>query len=173
MSTVLVVVSAGVGGGVALQAGQQDLPRLAVRRPRRACFSWRRITAPVSCCSCVSSSSSSRLVASSRLRPLELVQRLPLHVQELGQLLLAAVGVLDLLGQLALRALDDLLLLAELLGLLFQGVLALVQQALALVELLASARRSLSPSAFCWMACSLISSSASRRRLSISARRGG
>ena len=63
------------------------------------------------------------------------MQRLPLQVEELGKLLLAAVGVLDLFRQLALRALDDLLLLAKLLGLFFQGVLALVQEAFALVEL--------------------------------------
>ena len=69
----------------------------------------------------------------------ELVQRLPLQVEELGKLLLAAVGVLDPFRQLALRALDDLLLLAKLLGLLLQGVLALVQQAFALVELAAQA----------------------------------
>ncbi len=69
----------------------------------------------------------------------ELVQRLPLQVEELGKLLLAAVGVLDLLRQLALRALDDLLLLAKLLGLFLQGVLALVQEAFALVELAAEA----------------------------------
>ncbi len=67
-------------------------------------------------------------------QPAQLVQGLPLQVEELGKLLLAAVGVLDPLGQLALRALDDLLLLAKLLGLLLQGVLALVQEALALVE---------------------------------------
>ena len=70
-------------------------------------------------------------------QPAQLVQRLPLQVEQLGQFLLAAVGVLDPLGQLALGALDDLLLLAELLGLLFQGVLALVEQALALVQLVA------------------------------------
>ena len=72
-------------------------------------------------------------------QPAELVQRLPLHVEELGEFLLAAVGLLDPLGQLALRALDDLLLLAELLGLLLQGVLPLVEQALALVEFAAQA----------------------------------
>ena len=57
----------------------------------------------------------------------ELVQRLPLQVEELGEFFLAVVGVLDLLGELALRGLDDLFLLADLLGLLFQGVLALVE----------------------------------------------
>ena len=65
------------------------------------------------------------------------MEGLPLKVQELRQLLLAVADFLDLLGQLPLRALDDLLLLAKLLGLLFQTVLAFVELALALVDLLA------------------------------------
>ena len=64
----------------------------------------------------------------------QLVQRLPLHVEELRQLLLALVGLLDLLAELALGGLDDALLFADLLGLLFEGVLPLVEKALALVE---------------------------------------
>jgi hypothetical protein len=67
----------------------------------------------------------------------DLVEGLPLKVQELRQLLLAVADFLDFLGQLPLRALDDLLLLAKLLGLLFQTVLAFVELALALVHLLA------------------------------------
>ena len=97
------------------------------------------------------------------------MQRLPLHVQELGQFLAAAVGLLDPLGELALGALDDLFLLAELLGLLFQGVLPLVQQAVALVQ--SPRGRGAAPfrfRPFCCMASSLISSSASRRRFSTS-----
>ena len=69
MPTVLVVVSRGVGGGVALQAGQQDLARLLFA-DLGGLFLVAEDHAPVSCCSCVSRSSSSRLVASSRLRPL-------------------------------------------------------------------------------------------------------
>ena len=64
----------------------------------------------------------------------QLVKRLPLQVEELRQVLLALVGLLDLLGELALRGLDDLFLLADLFGLLFQGVLALVEEAFAFVE---------------------------------------
>ena len=64
----------------------------------------------------------------------QLVKRLPLHVEELRQVLLALVGLLDLLGELALRGLDDLFLLADLFGLLFQGVLAFVEEAFAFVE---------------------------------------
>ena len=67
----------------------------------------------------------------------ELVQRLPLHVEQVGQLFVAAVGVFDLLGQLALVALDHLLLAAQLLDLLLERVLALVEQPFALVQLLA------------------------------------
>ena len=67
----------------------------------------------------------------------KLVERLPLHVQELGEVLLALVDVLDLLSELALRGLDHLLLLAELLGLFFEGVLPFVQQPFAFVELAA------------------------------------
>ena len=76
-------------------------------------------------------------MASSRLKPAELVQRLPLQVEQLGQLLVAAVGVFDPLGQLALVALDHLLLLAELFDLLLEGILPLVEQPLAFVQLLA------------------------------------
>ena len=64
----------------------------------------------------------------------ELVQRLPLQVEELRQVLLAMVGLLDLLGELALRGLDDLLLLANLFGLFLQAVLAFVEEAFAFVE---------------------------------------
>ena len=67
----------------------------------------------------------------------QLVERLPLEVEQLGQLLLAAVDVLDPLGELPLRLLDDLLLFPQLLGLLFEGVLALVERPLALVQLFA------------------------------------
>ncbi len=67
----------------------------------------------------------------------QLVKRLPLQVEELRQVLLALVGLLDLLGEFALRGLDDLFLLADLFGLLFQGVLALVEEAFAFVELAA------------------------------------
>ena len=70
-------------------------------------------------------------------QPAQLVQGLPLQIQQLGEFLLAAVGVLDAFGELALGALDHLLLLAEHLGLFFQRVLTLVQQPLALVQLAA------------------------------------
>ena len=73
-------------------------------------------------------------MASSWLSPLSSCKRLPLQVEQLRELVLAAVGVLDAFGELALGALDHLLLLAEHLGLLFQGVLAFVQQPLAFVQ---------------------------------------
>ena len=65
------------------------------------------------------------------------MQRLPLQVEQLGQLFVAAVGVFDPFGQLALVALDHPLLFADLLGLLLDRVLALVEQAFAFVQLLA------------------------------------
>ena len=46
----------------------------------------------------------------------ELMQRLPLEVEQVVELLLAAVGVFELLGQLALVVLDHLLLLLKLVG---------------------------------------------------------
>ena len=67
----------------------------------------------------------------------ELVQRLPLQIEELRQVFLAVVGLLDLLGEFALSGLDDFFLLANLFGLLFQGILALVEEPLAFVELAA------------------------------------
>ena len=107
-------------------------------------------------------------MASSLAQAAELVQRLPLQVEQLGQLLLAAVGVLDPLGQLALRGLDDLFLLAELLGLLFQGVLAFVEEALAFVQLAADLAKFFFAFGLLLELISLISSSASRRRFSTS-----
>ncbi len=67
----------------------------------------------------------------------QLVERLPLHVHKLRQILLALVGFLDLLGEFSLRGLNNLLLLAGLFGLLFQGILALVEEPFALVQLAA------------------------------------
>ena len=67
----------------------------------------------------------------------QLVQGLPLQVQQLGEFFLAAVGVLNALGELALGALHHLLLLLEHVGLLLQRVLALVQQPFAFVQLAA------------------------------------
>ena len=101
------------------------------------CLSWRRIAAPVSCWSCVSRISSKRRVASAWLRPLSSCSVCRCRSRSLDSSSLRLVGLLDLLGQLALRGLDDLFLLADLLGLLFQGVLALVEEAFALVELAA------------------------------------
>lgn len=65
------------------------------------------------------------------------MKRLPLQVEELRQILLALIGLLDLLGKFPLRGFDDFLLLADLFGLLFQGVLALVEETFAFVELAA------------------------------------
>ena len=69
-------------------------------------------------------------------QPAELVQRLPLEVDLLRQFFVAAVGVFDFFGQLALVAFDHPLLTAKLLGLLVEGVLALVEQPFALVQFL-------------------------------------
>ena len=134
----------GVGGGIALQSGQQDFAGLLlaglgdplfVLDDHRPGFllqlGLEHLQQPLG-----------GLLAA---QPAQLVQRLPLQVEELGQFLLAAVDVLDPLGELALGGLDDLLLLAELLGLLLQGVLALVEDPLALVELLAEGAQLLLP----------------------------
>jgi len=71
------------------------------------------------------------------VQPAQLVEGLPLQVEELDELFLASVDFLDPLGELALGLLDDLLLLAQLIGLLLEGVLALVHRAFPLVQLLA------------------------------------
>ena len=126
----------GVGGGKPLHRGQQHLPRLLLARLRDASlvleddragflreFGFEVLQEP-----------RGGLVAA---QAAQFVQRLPLEVEQLGEFLLAAVGVLDSLGQLALRALDDLLLFLKLFGLLLQGVLAFVQDAFALVQFLA------------------------------------
>ena len=134
----------GVGGGVALQGGQEHFPRLFLaglgdpllvlddHRPGLLLqLGFEHFQEPLG----------GLLAAQSA----ELVERLPLQVEEFGQLLLAAVDVLDPLGELALRGLDDFFLLAELVALLLQGVLPLVEDPLALVELLAQGAELLLP----------------------------
>ena len=64
----------------------------------------------------------------------QFVQRLALEIQQLGKLILSAVGFLDAFGQFALGAFDDFLLLADRLGLFFERILAFVQQPLAFVQ---------------------------------------
>ncbi len=64
------------------------------------------------------------------------MQGLPLQVEDAGQFFVAAIGFLDLVGELPLGRLDHLLLAAQLLALLFGGVLAFVEQAFPLVEVL-------------------------------------
>ncbi len=54
----------------------------------------------------------------------QLMQRLPLQVEQFLQFFVAAVGIFDALGQLALGCFDHFLLLAQLLGLLLDGSLA-------------------------------------------------
>ena len=75
-------------------------------------------------------------MASSRLRPLSWCRVCRCSVEQVVQLFVAAVGVFDPFGQLALVVLDHLLLLAELVGLLLERVLPLVEQPLALVQFL-------------------------------------
>ena len=108
-------------------------------------------------------------MASSRLSPLSCVQRLPLEIEQFGQFFVAAIGFFDLLGQLALVAFDHLLLAAELVGLLLERCPAACRAGVRVRAALGGAwPSSRSPSAFCWMAISLISSSASLRRLALS-----
>ena len=124
---------AGMRGGVALEAGEEDFPRLLL-----ADFGGPFL---------VAEDDLSGLLLQLRVeefqqplggllfaQPAQFMQGLPLQVEELGEFLLAAVGILNFLGQFALRALDDLLLLAKLFGLFLQGVLAFVQEPLAFVE---------------------------------------
>ena len=56
------------------------------------------------------------------------MQRLPLQIEQFLQVFVAAVGVFDALGQLSLGGFDHLFLLAQLLGLLLDGVLAFIEQ---------------------------------------------
>ena len=128
----------GVGGGVALERGQQDLAGLLLAdlgQPLLVGEDHRPGLLLELAVEDFQQPPGGLLLAQAA----QLVQGLPLQVQQLGEFLLAAVGVLDALGQLALGALDHLLLLAEHLGLLFQGVLALVEQPLAFVQLAAEA----------------------------------
>ena len=65
------------------------------------------------------------------------MQRLPLHVEQFGELLVAAVRVLQTFGQPSLRVLDDPLLLAQVVGLLLNRLLALVEQPFPFAQLVA------------------------------------
>ena len=66
----------------------------------------------------------------------QLVQRLPLQIEQLLQFLVAAVGVFDAFGQFALGGFDHLFLFAHLLALLLDGVLPLVERAFPFVQFL-------------------------------------
>ena len=68
----------------------------------------------------------------------DLMQRLPLDVEQVVELRLPAIGVFQLFGQLALVVLDHLLLLLKLVGAAFEQVLLLVEMALAFERLLPS-----------------------------------
>ena len=103
-----------------------------------SCFSCLRISAPCSCCSsCVEHFQQPR-VASSRLKPLSWCSVCRCKIEQFGQFFVAAIGVLDL-ARPACAALPSTIFscLRTLLGLLLDRVLALVEQAFALVQLLA------------------------------------
>ncbi len=71
-----------------------------------------------------------------RAQAADLMERLPLDVEQVVELGLPAVGVLELFGQLALVVLDHLLLFLQLLGPLLHEVLLLIEMPLALEQLL-------------------------------------
>jgi hypothetical protein len=64
------------------------------------------------------------------------VEGLALELDLLGEFVIAAVGLFDFFGQLALVAFDHPLLAAESFGLLVEGVLAFVEHPFALVQFL-------------------------------------
>ena len=66
-----------------------------------------------------------------RAQAADLVEGLPLGIEQVVQLGLPAVGVFELFGQLALVVLDHLLLFLELVGAAFEQVLLLVEMAFA------------------------------------------
>ena len=66
----------------------------------------------------------------------DLVQGLPLDVEQVVELRLPAVGVFELFGELALVVLDHLLLFLKLVGARFEQVLLLVEMAFAFERLL-------------------------------------
>ena len=66
----------------------------------------------------------------------QFVERLALEIELLGQFVVAAVGLFDFFGQLALVAFDHPLLSAESFGLLVEGVLAFVEHPFAFVQFL-------------------------------------
>ena len=94
----------------------------------------------------------------------DLVQRLPLDVEQVVELRLPAVGVFQLFGQLALVVLDHLLLFLQLVGPLLDQVLLLVEMALAFEILLPGFVELLLDAGLFLRASSLASTSASLRR---------
>ncbi len=96
------------------------------------------------------------------------MEGLSLEIEEFLKFFVAAVGIFDAFGQFSLRGFDHLFLLADLVGLLLDGILAVYRAGVALVEFLANLTEFFSPSARCWIEASLISSSASFLRFSAS-----
>ena len=113
------------------------MSRLLASAISAMCRSCLMISAPCSCVQLLIEHVQQAVGGVVAAQAAELVQRLPLQVEQLGQLFVAAVGVFDSLGQLALVAFDHPLLLAELLGLLLEGVLPFVERAFAFVQFLA------------------------------------
>ena len=124
MSTVLVVALGRMGGGISMQGGQQHLagdpvallgnPLLVLQDNRPGFLRQFGLE--------------HRQESLLRLLPIQaaqVVQRLTLQVQQLGQFFVAPVGVLQSLGQSPLCALDDPFLLAQIVGLLFDRLLRL------------------------------------------------
>ena len=102
----------GVGGRVALQRGDDDLAGLLL-----ADFGQLLIVAEDGGAGLLLELAVEKFQQPPRrlglVQTAELVQRLPLHVDKLGKVFLAMVDLLYPLGELALRGLDNLLLLAE------------------------------------------------------------
>ncbi len=83
--------------------------------------------------------SSSRRVGVFATQAAELVERLPLHVEEVCQFVMRRLVSSIFSAQLALRAFDHLLLTAKLVVLLLERIVPLVELAFAFVAALAAA----------------------------------
>ena len=64
------------------------------------------------------------------------MERLPLQVEQLLQVFVAAIRIFNPLGQLTLGSFHHLFLLADLFGLLFDGIVAFVERAFSFMQLL-------------------------------------
>lgn len=124
-----------MGGGIALQRGKHDLARLFLAGLGESLFMLHDERARL-----VLELLVEHFEQASRgfflAEPAEFMKGLALEVEKLGEFLISLFGVLNSLSEFSLGALDDLLLLAEMFRLLFEGVLSLVEAAFADVQFL-------------------------------------